>query len=239
MRAIMASEGRRGLSLQARGVRVSARQRDGSRLPVLDIDGLTLEAGARVALTGPSGAGKSSLLGALAGIVGLDAGRIAWGDDDIATLPEGARDGWRRRNVGLVFQEFHLVPELDILSNILLPARFARVRGWGGIRDRAASLAAAMGLSDLRRRAAILSRGEQQRTAIARALLHDPAIILADEPTASLDQPNGHAVADLLAGTAARSGATLVVATHDPALIARLDRRWPMAAGRIGTEMPA
>lgn len=218
---------------------MSARQRDGSRLAILDIDRLILEPGARVAVTGPSGAGKSSLLGVLAGIVALDAGRIVWGGDDIAAMPEGARDRWRRLTIGLVFQDFHLVPELDILSNILLPASFAHIRAPTGVKDRAAALAATMGLTDPRRRAGLLSRGEQQRTAIARALLHDPAIILADEPTASLDDANGHAVAELLVGTAETSGATLVVATHDPRLIARLGTRWRMAAGRIGTEVSA
>lgn len=215
---------------------MSIRQRDGSSLPILDLPGLTLAPGARVALTGPSGAGKSSLLGLLSGVVRPDLGRVSWGGVDIAALPERARDGWRRGHVGFVFQDFHLVPELDILQNVLLPASFARLRLDRTIRDRAARLVAAMGLSDPRRRAGLLSRGEQQRTAIARALLNDPAIILADEPTASLDERNGRAVADLLVDTATRSGATLVVATHDAGLIGRLGTRWRMEAGRIETE---
>ena len=212
---------------------MTARQRDGTRLPILRIERLALAAGAQVAVTGPSGAGKSTLLALLAGIAAPDAGRVAWGDHDVGAMPERARDEWRRRSVGLVFQDFHLVPELDILSNILLPASFARLRAGAAVRERAASLAEAVGLPDPRRRAGLLSRGEQQRTAIARALLHDPAVILADEPTASLDGESGRQVADLLVGTATRSGATLAVATHDPAFVARLGARWRMAGGSM------
>lgn len=223
----------RGTSLFVEGVGVSARQSDGARLPILDISRLVLAPGARVAITGPSGAGKSSLLGVLAGIVKPDAGRVVWGEVNISDLPEGKRDRWRRGSVGLVFQEFHLVPELDVMANICLPATFDHARTSRAVRERAAWLAETVGLSDPRRRAGLLSRGEQQRTALARALLQSPAILLADEPTASLDEANGRAVADLLIGTTERSDATLVVATHDPALIDRLGTRWRMTAGRV------
>jgi putative ABC transport system ATP-binding protein len=202
-------------------------------LPILSVNHVDLAAGARVAVTGPSGAGKSTLLSVLSGIVKPGSGRVAWGEADIAVLPERARDSWRRRTVGLVFQDFHLVPELDILANILLPATFTGTRIATPLRERAASLAAALRLADPRRRAGLLSRGEQQRTAIARALLHEPAIILADEPTASLDEETGADVTRLLVETARRHEATLIVATHDPVLISELDLHWRLGAGRL------
>lgn len=220
--------------LGAATVRVDVRQQDGTRRTILLLESLTLQEAAQVAVTGPSGAGKTTLLAVLSGLVRPDTGRISWREQDIAGLSERARDRWRLRNVGLVFQDFHLIPELGVLDNVLLPARFATLRPGSEVRERAEALLASVGLIDLRRRrAGLLSRGEQQRAAIARALLHDPRIILADEPTASLDQDNGRAVIDLLVGTANRSGATLICATHDPALIARLGTRWHMEAGRI------
>lgn len=239
MPATTPPDGRRGLPLRAEGLRVTVRQADGSHVPILDVGALALAPGAQVAITAPSGAGKSTLIGVLAGLVKPDAGRVAWAGEDISALPEGRRDAWRRQSVGLVFQDFHLVPELDILANILLPVSFASARIPSEMRARAASLAAAMGLPDPRRRAGLLSRGEQQRTAIARALLHEPAVILADEPTASLDGAAGQVVADLLVDTAARLGATLIVATHDTALIGRLGTRWGMSAGRMDAGVPA
>lgn len=227
------SEGRPGQPLRIENLRVSARQLDGSLLRILSIDGLKLAGSGRVAVTGPSGAGKSTLLGAVSGMLQPSGGRVQWGVTDISSLPERERDRWRRRHVGLVFQEFHLIPELCVLGNVLMPASFESWRTTVQMRERAEGLLANVGLKDPRRRAGLLSRGEQQRTAIARALLYDPAIILADEPTASLDEANGRVVIDLLVGTAEASGATLLCVTHDPALIARLRVRWPITAGRV------
>ena len=224
----------RGLPLAIDGVRLTARQRDGARLAILDVAGLHLAARERVALIGPSGAGKTSLLAVLAGLVRPDAGHVRWGETDLAALSRTACDAWRRAHVGLVFQDFHLVPELDALGNILLPATFARARVAPALRARAVALGDRVGLPDLRRRASLLSRGEQQRTALARALLHAPTIILADEPTASLDRGSAARVTDLLCETAADTGATLIVATHDAALAGRLDRSWVIEAGRVG-----
>ena len=117
------------------------------------------------------------------------------------------------------------IPELDIAANVALPARFSAWRLSAAAKERAAALARRMGLPDPRRRAALLSRGEQQRVAIARALFQRPALILADEPTASLDAAHAAEVADLLLATATESGATLICATHDPALLARFGQR--------------
>lgn len=200
---------------------------------VLDIPTLRIAVGDRLGVSGPSGSGKTSLLHVLTGIERPTAGRIAWGGVDLTSLGEGARDAWRRRNVGLVFQDFHLAPELTALENVLLPFRFDHWRLGGAQRERAHDLLASAGLTEPRRRAGLLSRGEQQRVAIARALVRKPRILAADEPTASLDAENGARIADLLLEAARRSGATLLVVTHDAALLGRLGSTIRIAGGAL------
>lgn len=207
--------------------------------PILDIARLALAAGETVALTGPSGCGKTSLLNALAGLSRATRGSVRWGGTDLAELSGAARDSWRRASVGIVFQDVHLLPELDVSANILLPLSFSGWRMTPAARARAGELAAMVGLPEPRRRAGLLSRGEQQRAAIARALLCEPAVILADEPTASLDRRNADALGGLLADTAGRIGATLIVATHDEALIRRIGRVWRMQDGRMAHDRHA
>lgn len=199
----------------------------------LDAVSLTLAPGAIHGLAGPSGAGKSTLLHLASGLTRPSAGRVLWGTTDLATRSETDRTRWRRETIGFVFQDFHLVDELSVLDNILLPTHFAATRADAATRDRALALVARCGLVDPARRAARLSRGERQRVAVARALLGRPALILADEPTASLDADNGRAVADLLVEAAREAGATLLVVTHDSALLARLDRVHRLVAGRL------
>ena len=182
---------------------------------ILDCASLIVEPGAVVAVTGPSGAGKTTLLHVIAGLVKPGAGLVAWGGLDITALSEAARDRWRRDTVGLVFQDFQLLAELGVVDNILLPARFDRWRTPPALRERAASLATRVGLDRGRQRTSVLSRGEQQRVAIARALMRGPALILADEPTASLDADNGARVADLMIEAAGRAGASVLVVSHD------------------------
>lgn len=201
---------------------------------ILCVDHLSLEPGASLGLTGPSGAGKTTLLHVIAGIVRPTVGRVLWGDRDLAGLSESARDKWRRDTVGFVFQEFQLIPELGILANVLLPATFAGFRPRGEVSQRARDLLTLVGLKQVRRRVGSLSRGEQQRLAIARALLHSPKIILADEPTASLDARNAETVSALLLAAVRESGATLLLASHDPALLKGLDRVVRLEAGHLG-----
>jgi putative ABC transport system ATP-binding protein len=209
--------------LRLSGITLGHRDGDGRPFRVLDIADLTVPAGARIGLRGASGSGKTSLLHLIAGLIAPDAGSVNWGDMAISTLSAGARDRWRRQTLGFVFQDFHLIPELDIAANITLPLSFSRWRTGVAERERAAYLAGRMGLTDLRRRARLLSRGEQQRVAIARAMLHLPALILADEPTASLDAAHADAVGALLVEMAAETGATLLCASHDAALLARME----------------
>lgn len=200
--------------------------------PALHIPELTLPAGGRLAVAGPSGSGKSTLVNVIAGLERPGRGRVLWSGTDIAALSESARDRWRGANIGLVMQDFHLFPGLSALENVLLPARLARVAD-RAMADRAGELLAEVGLTRPGQRVETLSRGEMQRVAVARALLRRPGVIVADEPTASLDPANAAVLGALLDGLAQRTGATLIVVSHDPGLIARLPRRIALAGGLI------
>jgi putative ABC transport system ATP-binding protein len=211
----------------------------GGRQVVLDIDRLDVTAGAAIGVTGPSGSGKSSLIHAIAGLIRPARGTIAWAGTTISDLPEVARDRWRRLHVGLIFQDFHLFDGMTALDNVLLPAFFDHFAVPPELTRRAAELLDRIGLADPRRRVERLSRGEMQRVAIARAVLRRPSLLLADEPTASLDASNGSRVIDLLLEFAAEAEATLIVVSHDRALLARLDRAYRLETGRLGAVDPA
>ena len=206
---------------------------------ILDGATLTVEPGAFVAVTGPSGAGKTTLLNAIAGLTKPTAGTVLWDGLDVGALSDARRDRWRRDTVGLVFQDFQLIAELGVLQNILLPMAFDHVRVPSAATERAKALAERVGLDGRSLLAGKLSRGEQQRVAIARALMRAPRLVLADEPTASLDAATGARIADLLIGTCRDSGAALLVVSHDPALIARADRRLRLANGRLDPMGPS
>ncbi|WJH41784.1 ABC transporter ATP-binding protein [Aliirhizobium terrae] len=206
--------------------------------PVLAIDSLDIAAGSRVALTGGSGSGKSTLLNIISGLERIRAGRVVWGGEDLAQLSEGRRDRWRAANIGLVMQDFHLFPGLSALDNILLPARLSRVAN-ADLKKRAHTLLETVGLKRPDQHVETMSRGEMQRVAIARALLRSPGVIIADEPTASLDLESGDAVGDLLLSVAEAAGSTLILATHDQRLVERLDRRLTLKAGRIVADTDA
>jgi putative ABC transport system ATP-binding protein len=219
-----------GATLALRNLTLAFR---GAAAPVLDIDAWDVAAGGSVGITGASGAGKTTLLHALAGIVVPDSGSVCWDEGDVATMASGARDAWRRRHVGLVFQDFHLFPGLSALGNVLLPMRFDH---WGidaDTRGRALSLLQAAGLPAPDQPVTTLSRGERQRVAIARALLRRPAVVLADEPTASLDTDSARSSVDLLLAETQAAGATLLVVSHDAGVLARCDTRWRLADGRL------
>ncbi len=205
----------------------------GASQPALDIDRLDLESGAQVAVTGPSGSGKTTLAYALTGIQPAERGTVRWAGTDLAGLTESRRDRWRRRHVGMVFQDFHLVPGLSVLQNVLAPIYFARLAPAAAELSQARALLERFGIPPERKDVATLSRGEQQRVAIARALLRDPPILVADEPTASLDPASAHTVIELLVGEALRRKATLVVVSHDPAMIAAAGRILRMENGRL------
>ncbi|HEX4709357.1 ABC transporter ATP-binding protein [Phenylobacterium sp.] len=188
--------------------------------PVARLRALKVEAGRAALLVGPSGVGKSTLLLALAGLAHTARGMARIGDADVLSLRGAALDRFRGRHIGFVFQDIHLLPGLSTLDNLLL-SPFAA--GVPQDRVRARALLEALGVGDKADRPAErLSRGEAQRAAIARAMLLKPRLILADEPTASLDDAAAQVVADLLLEAAAQTGAALVIATHDGRIKARI-----------------
>ncbi|MGA1735836.1 MAG: ABC transporter ATP-binding protein [Pseudomonadales bacterium] len=198
----------------------------GAGLTLLSGLSLTLASGASLALTGRSGSGKSSLLHCLGGLLTPQEGTVTWQPEGAASVilsaaEEGARAAFRRQHLGFVFQFFHLVPTLTALENVAFMAELA---GLGAPRERAEAMLEAVGLAD-RRHAfpETLSGGEQQRVAVARALVHGPAAVLADEPTGNLDAQTAERVAEVLFTQTRAAGASLVLVTHDAALAARAD----------------
>ncbi|MFN2305672.1 MAG: ABC transporter ATP-binding protein [Paracoccaceae bacterium] len=202
--------------------------------PLASLTRLNVTAGTSLAIRGPSGAGKSTLLHAFSGLVRPAGGQVLWGDTDLATLSDSARTRFRRENVGLIFQDFLLFEELGALDNAALSAAFAPRTARAALRDRAANWLDRLGLAQTgTRRADSFSGGERQRIAVARALSNDPAVILADEPTASLDRATADRLIDDLVALSQDSGRTLIAVTHDEALASRLDRVLTMADGRV------
>ncbi|MEO1090716.1 MAG: ABC transporter ATP-binding protein [Pseudomonadota bacterium] len=192
---------------------------------------LAVEAGTSIAIVGPSGSGKSSLLAVIAGLEPATDGRVTVADVDVGALDENGRADWRRQNLGILFQSFHLVPTLTALENVAVPLELA---GREDAEERARTGLERVGLgARLGHRPSQLSGGEQQRVALARALVAGPKLILADEPTGNLDGDTARAVADLLFALPREDGATLLLITHDPALAARADRQVRMHDGRV------
>lgn len=200
---------------------------------VLDIPRLQIASGATVAVMGPSGSGKTTLANAISGMDHQGTGRVCWGERDIRQFGEAERDRWRARQVGLIMQDFHLFPGLDALENVLLPARFHHWRLPSALKTRAHALLDRVGIATGKRPVEVLSRGEKQRVAVARALLSTPAIVVADEPTASLDARNGEQIAELLATLAAEHHITLIAITHDTRLAALMSRRLYLEKGQL------
>ncbi|MHC5113855.1 MAG: ABC transporter ATP-binding protein [Planctomycetota bacterium] len=193
---------------------------------VLRVDELAIARGERVAIIGPSGTGKTTLLHLVAGILAPRTGRITVNGTEVTALDDPRRRAFRIVNLGLVFQELELVEYLSVLDNILLPYRLSpALRLDGAVRARAEELAARVGIGDkLRRSATKLSQGEKQRVAVCRALLVEPCLLMADEPTGNLDPDNTTRVLDILHEHAAGLDATLVIVTHDHARLDRFDR---------------
>jgi len=217
-------------SLSLRGVE---QRFPGLETPALAIPALDIASGEQVAVTGPSGSGKTTLINILTGLEGAGQGAVDWGGTDLARLSEGARDRWRAANVGLVMQDFHLFPGLSALENVLLPQRLAHLQLPDGARAEALRLLARVGITRIDQPVETMSRGQMQRVAVARALAARPGIIVADEPTASLDADSGARVAALLVELAREAGATLIVASHDARLVGRLDRALRLDSGRL------
>ena len=201
----------------------------------IDIESLDLPAGRTVFLHGPSGCGKSTLLGLMAGVLQPTAGTVSLLSRPWAGLPAGQRDARRADHVGVIFQQFNLLPYLTVLDNVLLPCRFSRLRAsrcTPGPEAAAQGLLQRVGLPAAlwRRRADALSVGQQQRVAAARALLGSPELVIADEPTSALDAALRDDFMQLLLGACSASGSTLVFVSHDERLAARFDERLSLPA---------
>ncbi len=207
-------------------VRVSnlEHQHVGQQQPIR-VEGLEIESGEKVAIMGPSGCGKTTLLSCIAGILSPSRGQISVGDTRIDKLSDSARRRFRREQIGLVFQEFELLEHIDVKENAFLPVWLDGREPTEEEQQRLEERSRRCGIADLlHRKPRALSQGERQRAAVCRALMTSPQLILADEPTGSLDGKTGQAVLDLLFEEASLTGATLVVVTHDRSLLEGFDR---------------
>jgi ABC-type lipoprotein export system ATPase subunit len=208
---------------------------DGNPQTVRAVDGVTLEieAGSFLAVQGPSGCGKTTLLLIAGGLMNPDAGNVCLNGTDVYALPPDRRATFRGKSIGFVFQQFHLVPYLSVLDNVLAAALARPSAGSGEVRERAVQLIERLGLTHRTHHVpAALSTGERQRTALARALLNEPICLLADEPTGNLDLDNADVVLDTFAEFATAGGAVLLV-THDERAARRAERVFAMRGGRI------
>lgn len=204
----------------------------------LDAASLSIDAGELVAVVGRSGSGKSTLLHCLAGIVTPTSGSVRFGGQQIDEWPERRRSDWRLRNVGLVFQFGDLVPELSLAENVALPLLLAGVER-REVRRRAAEMLERLEIADLaRRRPAEVSGGQSQRAAIARALVHGPAVVLADEPTGALDSTTGLLVLEALLAAAREQNSAVVLVTHEARLSSCCDREIALRDGAVVQTVP-
>ncbi|MEO1154370.1 MAG: ABC transporter ATP-binding protein [Pseudomonadota bacterium] len=203
---------------------------DSGPVPVLDGISLQLPAGDALALTGESGSGKSTLLHVIAGLEVPEGGTVTLDGADLAQMDDTARARLRRETVSVIFQQFNLIPSLDVAANIAFQARLADRHD----PDWCATLTERLGLTDhTTKYPEQLSGGQQQRVAIGRALAGKPPLVLADEPTGNLDEATGDAVINLMLDLVAETGAGLLMVTHSDRLAARLSRRLHLSRGRV------
>jgi len=205
-------------------------------LPVLDGIDLDIRAGEMLAVVGASGVGKSTFLHILGGLDRPTSGKVYYGDTDVFGLDNGRLSRFRNERVGFVFQFHHLLPEFSALENVMMPALIRRMDREQAA-DAAGKILADVGLgARFLHRPGELSGGEQQRVAVARALMLKPDVVLADEPTGNLDMHTGESVHDLLLKINKQQGITFVIVTHNDKLAVRADRVLRMAEGRLTPE---
>lgn len=203
-------------------VKKSYPQPDGLPLPILDVPWLELALGEQMVVRGRSGGGKTTLLNAIAGLTTIDSGKIVVNGTDITRLPEAVRDRFRARNIGFVFQTFNLLAGFTALENVQLGMTFT---GQRNDPQRAAELLRRVGLGHrLSHKPAALSVGEQQRVAVARALVNRPGLLLADEPTANIDPAHQQQVVDLLREVCRAENVAMLLVTHSPEVASQFER---------------
>ena len=210
----------------------------GEPLHILRDVNLTLERGEVAAIVGPSGSGKTSLLMVLAGLERATSGKIVVDGTDLSGKSEDQLAIFRRKSMGILFQNFHLIPSMTALENVALTLEIAEAgRPWRELADQAAAALAEVGLSErLTHLPSALSGGEQQRVGLARALVAQPRLLLADEPTGNLDEETGERVIELMFGIARNRGTAILLITHDPDLAGRADHLFHMRQGKLTTE---
>lgn len=216
--------------IELRGVE----KRYGQEAPVIRDVSLVIEAGETVAVIGPSGSGKSTLLNILGALDTPTAGQVRFKQEDLASYDDGRLAAFRNRQVGFVFQHHHLLPQLTAMENVLVPTLVADMERQTSAWKRAERLMERVGLgSKVNSRPGELSGGERQRVAVVRALVNAPPLLLADEPTGSLDAVTAGALVDLLVELNREEGVTLVMVTHAPALAGRMGRVLELCAGSL------
>lgn len=209
------------MSLVLDKVRKSYREPGGGILPVLNVEHFELKSAEQVVLVGSSGGGKTTLLNVISGISAPDEGTVTIDGVNVTALPEAGRDRFRAERIGFVFQTFNLLPAFSALENVLLGMSFSGKAN----RGRAAELLERVGLGKrLKHRPSQLSVGEQQRVAVARALANSPSLLLADEPTASVDTGNQEVILSLIRDACAENNVSLLLVTHAPEVAALFDR---------------
>jgi len=203
-----------------------------TKVPALRGVSLAVEPGEFMAVVGPSGSGKSTLLNLIGCLDRPTSGRVLIGDRDVSTLDDNALSDLRARNIGFIFQTFNLIPVLSALENVEFPLLFRGGNHEG--RGRARRALEEVGLADVAgHRPDELSGGQRQRVAVARALVTDPALVLADEPTANLDSATGESIIDLMLAINRRDGTTFIFSTHDPRVMSHAQRVVRLADGRV------
>ena len=218
--------------LQVADLRKSYPVRDEPLVVLRNLD-LSVESGEMVAIMGASGVGKSTLMHVIGGLDRIDSGRVTIGDHELSSLPDAELVAFRNRHVGFVFQFHHLLPEFSALENVEMPLRIARLPAAEATR-RASELLAQVGLTErMSHRPGMLSGGEQQRVAVARALVMYPSLLLADEPTGDLDEKTAESLHLLIRDMHRRQGLTSVIATHNPRLAESCNRVLRLEEGRL------
>ncbi len=219
------------MTLELQGVEKRFIQPGGSRLTVLDGVNLAVMPGETLAIVGQSGSGKTTLLSLIAGLDRPDQGKILLDGEDLARMGQDQLARFRAKKMGVIFQQFHLMPHLTARENISLPLEISKA---DGIEEKTDRLLSAVGLEARQHHLpGHLSGGECQRVAIARALVVRPSLLLADEPTGNLDTRTGEMVADLLFDLVEQEGKSLILVTHNPELAQRCDRVCPIENGRL------
>ena len=221
------------MSLVIENLKKSYREPDGGRIPVLNVSRFELQSAEQVVLVGSSGGGKTTLLNVIAGITVPDSGRVIIDNIDVTRLNEPSRDRFRAQKIGFVFQTFNLIPTLSALKNVELPMVFQKIPR----KDRhqkASQLLEQVGLGErLNHKPSELSGGERQRVSIARALVNDPQILLADEPTGNLDAESGEQVMRILKQLNETKKVTVIVVTHNPEVASFAHRIIHMKYGQV------